>query len=164
MNVNIDAEVIDKEKKHTMPSRLEGIELLRMVSMFMILLLHYCGKGNFLIEKPFANNNAEIAWIIEAFSIVAVNCYVLISGYFLVYSHCEGRKVIKIIGQVLFYSIGIYLLFRIALPNLELPFYKKLTFFLPITLKTYWFATCYVVLYLLAPFINIILKIQHKKS
>ena len=37
-------EIIEVNKKE----RKEEIELLRIISMFMVLLLHYCGKGGFL--------------------------------------------------------------------------------------------------------------------
>lgn len=137
--------------------REEGIELLRILSMFMILILHYCGKGGYLQTNFFQNLNVEIAWLLEAFSIVAVNCYVLISGYFLINSQCERKKIIKIISQVVFYSVSIFLLFKIIGKG-QYTLQETLTYIFPVTLKTYWFVTCYVVLYLLAPFINKILN------
>lgn len=53
-------------------------------------------------------------WIIIEYIIyltaVGVNCYVLISGYFLVKSEFKLHKVVKICFQKLFYSIGIYVI------------------------------------------------------
>lgn len=61
---------------------LVGIELLRIVAMMMVVGLHYLNFGGILWSE--AVMNRRIAWGIEAFLFVAVNCYVLISGYFLV--------------------------------------------------------------------------------
>lgn len=69
--------------------RQANFELLRVVAMFMIISLHYLVKGGAAVPFPFAageNPVGVLAWLIEAFCIVAVNCYVLISGYFLVES------------------------------------------------------------------------------
>ena len=61
---------------------LVGIELLRIIAMMMVVGLHYLNFGGILWSE--AVMNRRIAWGIEAFLFVAVNCYVLISGYFLV--------------------------------------------------------------------------------
>jgi len=153
----------ETKTKQQKKSREEGIELLRIVSMFMVLLLHYMGKGGFLKEQILENTTTEIAWLIEAFSIIAVNCYVLISGYFLVNSKCDRKKIIKIITQVLFYSWIIYIIFEFIL-KIEVPVKDKIRYVFPITLKTYWFVTCYIILYMLAPFINRIIKNITKKE
>ena len=59
-----------------------GLDLLRILSMFMVLILHLLGKGG-MLEKE---SNSQIYYLIynfmEILCIVAVNCYVLISGYF----------------------------------------------------------------------------------
>lgn len=125
--------------------------------MFMILILHYCNKGGFIDEQLTGSNMTELAWIIEAFAIVAVNCFVLISGYFLVKSNCKYKKLLKIWQETLFYSLTIFLVFKYFF-NSNLSFYDSLGYFFPISLKLYWFISIYVVLYLLAPYINVCLN------
>ena len=76
--------------------RQANFELLRIVAMFMIISLHYLVKGWVATPFPFAvkeNPVAVFAWLVEAFCIVAVNCYVLISGYFLVESAWKPERV-----------------------------------------------------------------------
>lgn len=61
--------------------RLYGIELLRIISMLMVLSLHFLIKGNYnKSENVYVNSES---WVLICFSVVAVNCYVLISGYFM---------------------------------------------------------------------------------
>ena len=71
----------------TKSKRLANVELLRVVAMLMVVMLHYLGKGELLpVKNLHMNLTGYLAWILESLSIVAVNVYVLISGYFLVES------------------------------------------------------------------------------
>lgn len=162
----IKEETLDKQSElvqyNKINEREEGIELLRIILMFMILLMH-CFLNMGMLKNSIYNGIAtEIAWLIEAFSIIAVNCYILISGYFLVDSKSNNKKIFKIIVQVLTYSLAIFIIFKLL--NKDLSLRESLQCVLPVTLKTYWFITCYVVLYLIAPFLNIILRNTSKKQ
>lgn len=143
--------------------RNSGIELLRIVSMFMILVLHYCSKGGFISEQVFKSQLSEVSWFVRAFSIVAVNCFVLITGYFSVKSKCSYKKVLKIWGQTFFYSVTAFIIFKFCL-NTNLNLKESLTYFFPIMLKTYWFISIYIILYLLAPYLNACLNTIDKKT
>ncbi len=88
--------------------RLANFELLRIVAMLMIISLHYLVKGWAATPFPFVAKDDPVgtfAWLIEAFCIVAVNCYVLISGYFCVESVWKPGRVVSLLCQVLFYSL-----------------------------------------------------------
>ena len=50
--------------------------------MLMIVTLHFLGKGG-VLNAPLDSTRHIFGWAIESVCIVAVNCYVLISGYFL---------------------------------------------------------------------------------
>lgn len=134
--------------------RQANFELLRIVAMGMIIVLHYMGKGNIIISY---GKNASlinhIAWLIEAFCIVSVNCYVLISGYFLVESGWKLKRIPILILQVLFYSvlIPVAMLCLGMISGSELSIYDWLNFILPIQNNHYWFATHYVLFYLFVP-------------
>ena len=67
--------------------RMANLEVLRCVAMMMVVVLHYLGKGGLLpdLTAPLSVQDMA-AWLLEAFCIVAVNVYMMISGYFL----CEG--------------------------------------------------------------------------
>lgn len=133
--------------------RNSGIELLRIVLMIMILILHFCEKPGFNAVDYFDLKIKYTCWILEAFCIVAVNCFVLITGYFLVKSECKIKKVINLWGQILFYTLIIWLIFKVFLKD-KVTLVSTLGSFFPIILKTYWFVSIYVVLYLLAPYLN----------
>lgn len=138
--------------------RQANFELLRIVAMFMIIVLHYLVKGWVATPFPFVakeNPVGVLAWLIESFCIVAVNCYVLISGYFLVESAWKPGRLVSLLAQVLFYSLLIPLFFLAAggISGGELDIYDWIGFAFPFGTEHYWFATAYLVMYVLAPFL-----------
>lgn len=82
--------------------RLANIELLRIAAMFMIVLLHCNIFGGLLENTQPLTWNWFAVWTVESLSIVAVNCYVFISGYFFVESRFRLRKLVKIWVQIFF--------------------------------------------------------------
>ena len=148
----------------TKHERNEGIELLRILVMFMVLLLHFNLNGGILFNNSLIDTlNYKLVWLVEAFSIVAVNCFVLISGYFLVNSKFKKQKVYSLVLQVVSYSIVITILYTLITKNiLNIGQYLECIF--PITFKTYWFITCYVILYLLIPYLNLIFEHTDKRK
>lgn len=142
-------------------------ELLRVIAMLMIVCLHYLSKGGLLGDPARADMTAAgyMVWLIEAFCLVAVNVYVLISGYFGVDAHrsLSGRtritfwevlgKPVRIWKQVFFYSMLFgcgALIFGVQ----QFDLYQFFTYCFPLVTEHYWFATYYVVLCLLMPFLN----------
>lgn len=147
--------------------RQANFELLRIVAMLMIITLHYLVKGN--IDMPCTENWTAVnftARLIEAFCIVAVNCYVLLSGYFLVESEWKPGRVISLLCQILFYSLLIPVV-MIAFGMLswqDLSLYDWLGFALPIGTEHYWFATAYLFMYLFSPILAAGVKQLEKRT
>ena len=137
--------------------RQANFELLRIVAMFMIIALHYLVKGG--IAVPFAESDNSVncvAWLIEAFCIVAVNCYVLISGYFMLESAWKPGRVVSLLCQVLFYALLLpcALIVTGVISGSDMGIYDWIGCVLPIETEHYWFATSYLLLYLFAPFLT----------
>lgn len=127
--------------------RQSNIELLRIVSMLMIILWHInIGfGGNKDIDALSLGNQ------INAFTVVGVNCFVLISGFFGI--KFKIKTFIDLLLQCLFYSIIISLFCHVLFGS-HIDF--KMVFF-PISSNVWWFITVYVMLYLSAPLLNIAL-------
>lgn len=137
--------------------RKSNFELLRIISMFMIIMVHTLGHGG-AIEKTFLNNyNFFIVNFLESFSIIGVNCYIIISGYFNIMSEFKVSKIFKIYLQTIFYSIVISIIFMgVGLTKINL---KNLLFtFFPIMMQTWWFVSIFLVLYIFSYYINKLLK------
>ena len=147
--------------------RQANFELLRIVAMVMIIILHYLNKGN--LVTAYTTDSSAVnytAHFIEAFCIVAVNCYVLLSGYFLMESAWRPGRVASLAAQILFYSvlIPIMLICVGALSFNDLTVYDWLTYILPIETEHYWFATAYLIMYLFAPLLAAGIRAVEKRT
>ena len=83
MIVNEYGEVEILIKNSEIKERNYGIDLLRIVTMFMIVNLHVFWYGGILKSENlyFLSAKYNIVWILEIICYVAVNCYALISGF-----------------------------------------------------------------------------------
>ena len=141
----------------TQEKRNANMDLLRMISMMMITILHALTKSDLL---PFMGNevsaNGWIAWVLEVLSVPAVNIFMIISGYFLISSAYKIGRMIEIVFQTLFYSVGAFAVFLLLgkVPQTSMNIYDFLQYFLPIHMETYWFISAYVIIYLLLPLIT----------
>lgn len=138
-------------------ARKSNFELLRIICMVMIVTLHTLGHGGGLNNTQVLSVNFIIVHILQSLSVVAVNCYILISGFFSVNSKFKIKKVLDLYIQVLFYSISISSLFWIT--GIEsITIGSILQAMLPVTMQTWWFMSIFLVLYILTPYINKLLK------
>lgn len=150
--------------------RLANIELLRILAMMMVISLHYLSKGDLL--KNFADGtvqgsfNGYLAWLLEAFSIVAVNVYMLISGYFLVESRFRTSRIVTLVCQVIFYGalMPIVLIPFGIVTSVPITTYDILNYIVPIQMNHYWFATSYVLMYLFAPIMSVAVHHMSKRN
>ena len=147
--------------------RQANFEWLRIVAMLMIIVLHYLNKGGMLAAYAADRTPANFAaHLTEAFCIVAVNCYVLLSGYFLAESVWKPGRVASLAAQILFYSVLIPagLICAGVVPARELSIYDWLNYLLPVETEHYWFATSYIILCFFMPFLNSGAKMLDKKN
>lgn len=139
-----------------MKKRKVSIELLRILSMLMVVMLHFLGKGNLLPDLAGEmDKTGYVAWFMESLCIVAVNVYMLISGYFLVESSFKVGRLLSLICQVLFYSMLVPVVLGCVgvLPVETITVYQLLQYVFPTLMEHYWFVTAYVLMYLLSPFL-----------
>lgn len=148
-----------------MKERQTNIEILRVIAMLMVMTLHTLGAecGGILKQYSFGTVGYAVFWLIESFCFVAVNCYVLITGYFMVSSDFKLSRIIKLMVQVGFYSaLGIVIVHFVFQQTVTI---KDLVYAVfPLTSYKYWFASCYVILLLLAPFLNWTIRHMTRKE
>ena len=138
-----------------------NFEILRIIAMCMIITMHYLTKG---LNVPKLSEDLSLSnmlwWLIYAFAVGAVNIYVLISGYFLVDSRWRIDKVFNLYLTVWLYSVLVPLTLGamgiVDLGRLSLGDWQQLL--LPIEYEHYWFATAYVMMYILSPVLAIAVR------
>lgn len=133
--------------------RLLNVELLRILSMFFIVCNHFLGHGLCLQDYDMTDSNRFILWFLRGICYMGTNLFILISAYFQCRSHFKSKSILLLIAQVLFYSIVLYII-SLLCGLTQFSYSSLISVVLPILSSSYWFVTCYVGLYLLAPFLN----------
>lgn len=148
----------------TKKNRIWEIELLRVVTMYMIVLFHVLNHGG-VRDAVFIGGQYEIVWFLEALLCCSVNVYAIISGY-VGYTSSETKKSVNkffnLWLQVFFYSLLLDLLISFMQGSYSIKEIVKACF--PITTTQYWYFTAYVGVYFVAPWINKLLKSMEYKE
>ena len=130
-----------------------NFELLRILCMYMIVIGHCLFHGRVTAKLGYGTVNYFLSYLIQSFSVVHVNCFVMIGGYFAIDRAFKTERAVKLWKQVAFYSIGIFLLAAIFG---QAGWTDAVKAVLPISSKTYWFASVYMAMTLLMPFIGMV--------
>ncbi|WP_274656680.1 acyltransferase family protein [Streptococcus equinus] len=133
--------------------RQSNFEILRIIAMFCIVLGHSMTHGTLLnSSSDFSGINFFIFRFFAYSGKIGVYLFVLITGYFMIYSNISIKKVVKLWLPVVFWSVFLTIFIGIFINQLS---YKEVVMsFLPIVFNRYWFVSTYIFLYLLIPFIN----------
>lgn len=136
--------------------RSSNFELLRIVSMIMIVFYHFAFYSGF--DYGFISANNIFLNFLELFGKVGANVFILISGYFLINTERIGvGKIAKLWIQIFSYSVLIYFVF-VLLGKTEMSGGLLLRRMMPISFDGWWFASAYFLLYIFSPFLNRLLK------
>ena len=87
-----------------------NFELLRILCMYMIVIGHCLFHGRVTAKLGYGTVNYFLSYLIQSFSVVHVNCFVMIGGYFAIDRTFRSGRAVKLWRQVAFYSIGIFFL------------------------------------------------------
>lgn len=133
--------------------RQSNLELARIVCILMIIILHY----NLSIKLLFIPDglNFTLGHFIQSMCIIAVNTYVIITGYFSCNkTSVKVSKIINLFSLSLFYGIIIFLGLMCMGKELTADTFADLG----TIIFSRWFLVIYTILYLLIPFINKLIK------
>lgn len=125
--------------------RKSNFELLRLVSIFLILLMHCYAQAP---AKSLSTANYFLGFGINAVGNIAVSCFVLLSGYFAV--RFKGERFLQLIYLTVLYT-AITALLRYGWASEEL---LRAVLGIVRQSNAIWFIVCYLLLQLLSPFIN----------
>ena len=135
-----------------------GIELFRIVCMLLIIAFHMSDHGVISINSSMPITGNWLTLALARLGGAIGNCaFVIIGGYLLCMKEFDSRRVIKLWLQTLFYSIICGLIaFKIGVIDVSVK--SIIMMLLPITYNEYWFISSYLILMLLVPFLNPLLK------
>lgn len=141
-----------------------NLDLLRIVSMLLIIFLHSIGHSG-VLEQSEVSSSAMYFYVRFTYALcqVCVNCYVMLSGYYLVHSKFRLQKLVALWMETAFYSFVLKLLFMVTGQE-TISVVSLISCFFPIVTGRYWFITIYVGMYLLSPFLNKLIHAMNRKE
>ncbi len=137
-----------------------NIELYRIISMFLIIAHHYVANSGLTTESYiFSNQTASASLFLlvwGAFGKIGINCFVLITGYFMCTSNISAKKFAKLFFELLFYR---YIINAIFWATGYAPFTLKgfIKVLLPVTSVAQNFTGTFLLFFLCIPFLNILI-------
>ncbi len=143
-----------------------SIELFRIITMLIIVAHHYTVNSGVLSEI----NHDNILSVNSLFSLLwgwggktGINCFVLITGYFMCKSNITLKKFLKLFLEVEFYNIVFCFIFLFTKYE---PFSIKelIKAVLPFYGIGAGFTNSYLVFFCFVPFLNILIKAMDEKK
>lgn len=136
--------------------RQSNFELLRLFAMFLVLIVH---ADFWTLGRPTISDfstlplQSFVKILIESISVVCVNCFILISGWFGIRATWKGFW--GFIFQCLYFIVGLYIIaIVLGYSKLDLNGIWECLLLSPNS----WFIHSYIGLYVLSPVLNIFLE------
>ena len=118
--------------------------------------------GGVLDASEFGSLEYIFYWLINGLFFTCVNCFMLITGYFMSGSQMKLSRLFKFWLQVFFYSAICTVAVFICTHRISLISLAKA--FVPLTSEQYWFATHYALILCLIPLLNPLIGSLNKEQ
>lgn len=146
----------------------QGVELLRLVLMYMIVLQHVIGHGAGFLE--FINSPSPRCipvlkhWLLYTPCVMAVDCFVFISGYYGMKT--SMKKVVRLVFQAITTAAILFLAYfsvnTFDICHIEVATRELISMCFPVGFNYWWFLSMYVVLLVLSSFLNKYTELTNK--
>ena len=139
-----------------------NLELFRCVTMLLIVAHHYVMNSGLLASDgpvwgdPWSLRSLFLL-LFGAWGKTGINCFVLITGYYMCQSAITGRKYFRLLAEIYVYRMVIVAIFALTGYN-PLTMKRLLLLLLPFTELDRNFTGCFIMFYLFIPFLTIFVK------
>ena len=145
--------MIEKKERNS------NIELYRIIVMLLIVMHHYVVNSG-LLDEMFKTPLAPESIFLYLFGMwgkTGIDCFVLITGYFMCKSSISLYKFVKLLLQIELYNVLFYCIFLYT-GYMSLSVGNIIQVINPIPGVNTGFISCFLLFYLFIPFLNILLK------
>lgn len=141
-----------------------NLELFRIIVMMLIVMHHYVVNSSIFPEikiNPFTPNSA----FMTAFGLwgkCGINCFVIITCWFMCKSRITLKKFLKLLLEVMFYKLIFSAIFLVS--GYETLSKDSIRTLLPIDGVDRNFVSCFILFYLFIPFLNTLIQNLTKRE
>lgn len=148
--------------------RSSNLELYRILVMLLIIAHHYVVNSGLTaasgaLYSHLLSLRSQATLIAGAFGKTGINCFLMITGYYMCCSQISLRKFFKLVFQIQLYKVVIYLIFLAAGRETLSPL-RLVKLLLPAAGMATGFVSCFVIFYLCIPFLNILIHHMNRQQ
>lgn len=139
--------------------RYSNLELYRIIVMLLIVAHHYVVNSGLMDElfHDALSGRSLFFYVFGMWGKTGINCFVLITGYFMCKSHITLRKFMKLLLQIEFYNVAINAAFAVTGYH-HFDVKEAVLALLPVRSIADGFTSCFLVFYLFIPFLNVLVS------
>lgn len=145
-----------------------NLELFRIITMILIVAHHYVVNSGLTADGgPIYSNllskHSIFLLLLGAWGKIGINCFVLITGYFMCKLNITAKKFAKLFCEIMFYNLVINAVFWISGYE-PFSFIGLLKALIPIKEISTDFTGTYLIFFLFIPFLNILVQKMNEKQ
>lgn len=143
--------------------RVSNLELYRILCMLMIVAHHFVVNTGLDTIADINSSTGIFVMLFGAWGKTGINCFLIITGYFMCTSKITLRKFVKMIGQIYLYK-WLFFVFFLIVGNETLSLLGIVKLLMP-----FWgfqddFVSCFIAFWLTVPFLNILVQNMTKRQ
>lgn len=148
--------------------RSSNLELYRIMCMLMIVAHHYVVNSGLTLEgeplrEDFTSGNSLFLSLFGAWGKTGINCFLMITGYFMCTSKITFRKFLKMMGQIYLYRWVFFAIFLITGYE-SITVSRMVKLIMPIWNIDNGFVSCFIVFWLTIPFLSILVQNMNQRQ
>lgn len=146
--------------------RSSNLELYRIITMIMIVAHHYvvCSGLLNVMEANYSSESSLYYYLFGMWGKTGINCFVMITGYFMCRSAITLRKFVKLYCVIVFYGLVFFSIFTL-IGNNEFSFSALFLVLLPFRhVISDNFVNAFLVWWLTIPFLNVLVSNMSRRQ
>ena len=144
-----------------------NLELFRIIVMILIIAHHYVVNSDLVaLDGPVylapLSGKSLFIFIFGAWGKIGINCFMMITGYFMCKNTISIKKFLKLLFEIVFYRLIIYALF-VSFGYSSFSLIELIKVLLPINEISLDFVGCFLIFWLFIPFLNLLISHMNEK-
>ena len=142
-----------------------NLELYRIIVMLLIVAHHYVVNSGLIpiLDNHWESERTLFYYLFGLWGKVGINCFVLITGYYMCTSSISLRKFMKLFFEIEFYHVICYLIFVVT-GYVDISLKGAFRAIWPVNTVDDGFASCFLLFYLCIPFLNVLISNVNQKA
>ena len=131
-----------------------GVELFRIVSMMMVVMLHLLGHGGVISTANYLTPNYKLLHFLQVLTYCSVNCYALISGFANAKTEFKFRRFVYLWLETVFLITMLNVVMHFFVPDFTVKKEWWISGIFPLAKRELWYLCAYFFMYPLIPILN----------